>query len=345
MQIEVRVLTPEEDAQWDALVASSEQGTLFAQRWWIEGATRGEGQRLGCFTGTRLLAGLPIWPTTTLGVRRLRQPPLTPYWGPIIGKIDGAYTTRLNTEMSILRAFAEALLPWPDVTMSCHPSVTNWLPFFWQGYQQTTRYTYRIERLTDFPLSEDAFQKSVRQKLRLARQNELVVQDHVEIDLVSRMFARTMARQGMAGDPDVLAVWPVLAEAARAHDCLFTTAVADKQGNLHTARAMVWDTRCAYAIFGGSDPHYRQSGAAPYSLVHEMQVAVNLVPAYDFEGSTIEPIEAFFRSFGGTLTPYCMITRRASWGLNTARVVKRWSAHTRPSRKGAGEAPVTGSAA
>ena len=121
MQLDVRVLAPADDARWDALVESSAQGTVFAQRWWIEAATDGQGQRLGCFTGDRLLAGLPIWSTTTLGIRRLRQPPLTPYWGPIFGKLDGGYTTQLNSQMSILRAFAEALLPWPDVTMQWHP--------------------------------------------------------------------------------------------------------------------------------------------------------------------------------------------------------------------------------
>ncbi len=322
MQLEVRVLAPDEDALWDALVEKSEQGTIFSQRWWIEIVTRGQGCRLGCFTGTRLLAGLPIWPSTTLGVRRLRQPPLTPYWGPIFGNIDGAYTTRLNTEMSILRAFAEALKPWPDVTLQCHPTMTNWLPFFWQGYGQMTRYTYRIEGLAEFPLREDAFQKSVRQKLKMARQNGLIVRDHVDTAVVTDMFERTMARQGLKGETDILDIWPKLAAAAADRDQLFTTAVADADGNMHTARAMVWDTRCAYAIFGGSDPRFRQSGAAPYSLVHEMQVAAELVPAYDFEGSTLEPIEAFFRSFGGTLTPYLMITRRDAWVLNTARTAK-----------------------
>lgn len=324
MQLDVRLLTRDESALWDALVSESAQGTIFAQRWWIDIVTHGQGQLLGCFTGARLIAGMPIYPTVTLGVSRLKQPPLTPYWGPIFSRIDGTYTTSLSTEMSILRAFADALLAWPDVILCCHPSLANWLPFFWHGYSQMTRYTYRIERLLDFPLDENAFQKSVRQKLRLARENKLTIQDGVEPKVVQQMFERTMARQGMSGEPDVLAVWPQLALAASAHDCLFTTAVYDEDGHTHTARAMVWDERCAYAIFGGSDPQYRQSGAAPYSLVHEMRVAAERVATYDFEGSIIEPIEAFFRSFGGTLTPYLMITRRSSWPLNMARAVKGW---------------------
>ncbi len=240
MQLDVRVLAPEDDARWDALVESSEQGTVFAQRWWIEAATGGQGQRLGCFTGDRLLSGLPVWSTTMFGIRRLRQPPLTPYWGPIFGKLDGGYTTQLNTQMSILRAFAEVLLPWPDITMQWHPSVMNWLPFFWQGYTQTTRYTYRVERLREFPLHDDGFQKSVRQKLRSARQRALTVQDDVAVETVTGMFLRTMARQGMSGDSEVLTAWSRLAPAARAHGCLFTTAVRDDEGNAHTARAMVW---------------------------------------------------------------------------------------------------------
>ncbi|HOF89879.1 MAG TPA: GNAT family N-acetyltransferase, partial [Armatimonadota bacterium] len=191
----------------------------------------------------------------------------------------------------------------------------------------------------------DAFQKSVRQKLRSARQRALTVRDEVAVAAVTAMFQRTMARQGMSGDPEVLAAWLRIAPAARACGCLFTTAVTDDEGHDHTARAMVWDTRCAYAIFGGSDPRFRQSGAAPYSLVHEMQVAADLVPAYDFEGSTIEPIEAFFRSFGGALTPYFLITRRASRALNAARALHGWSRRLRAASTSESPSLLTGAAA
>jgi hypothetical protein len=319
VRLEVRALTAAEMPLWDALFAESAQRSLFAERWWIDIVTDGHSVLLGCFTGSRLLAGLPIWPCATLGVRRLRQPPLTPYWGPLFGAIDGSYTTRLNTEMSILRAFADAVTAWADVTMAFHPTLNNWLPFHWTGYDQRTRYTYRIDRLADFPLTESAMQKPVRQKLRQATTAGVVMQDDVESAVVAALHERTMARQGLRGSAEILAVWPKLAEAARARGRLFTTCAYDPDGNAHTARALLWDDRYAYALFGGSDPRFRQSGAGTLSLWHELQRAVDLAPGYDFEGSTIEPIETFFRAFGGTLTPYLLVTRNASLRLNTAR--------------------------
>ena len=30
-----------------------------------------------------------------------------------------------------------------------HYSITNWLPFYWQGFNQTSYYTYLLEELSD----------------------------------------------------------------------------------------------------------------------------------------------------------------------------------------------------
>ena len=62
---------------------------------------------------------------------------------------EGKYARRLETEKRLLGELIEMLPPF-DVFRQCFsPTLTNWLPFYWAGFQATVRYTYRIEDLSD----------------------------------------------------------------------------------------------------------------------------------------------------------------------------------------------------
>jgi hypothetical protein len=323
MQLDVRELTEAEFPLWDRLAAESPQRSIFAQRWWIDIVTRGGGRLLGCFTGPNLVAGLPIWPCETLGVRRLRQPPLTPYWGPLFRVSPGKVATQITTEMDVLRALARALQEWQDITLTFHPSLTNWLPFHWEGFNQLTRYTYRIDHLTSFLADGSNLHKDVRRTLRKAEEAGLTCRDQVDPMEVLRQNDLSMRRQGLVGSAEIAAFWPQLAQAARERNCLFTAAAVDGTGAVHKATAMVWDDRCAYSLLGGGDPKYRQSGGGVLTSVREIEFAATVVPCYDFEGSMIEPIEQYFRQFGGSLYTYFLITRTTSSRLRFARLLQR----------------------
>ena len=78
----------------------------------------------------------------------------------------------------------------------------------------------------------------------------------------------------------------------------------DHKGNLHSAVYIVWDENSAYYLWGGSDPKFRNSGANSYCLWEAIKFSSSVTKAFDFEGSILKPIEKYFRSFGGKLTPY-----------------------------------------
>ncbi len=316
--MEVRPLTAEEFPRWDALLAVSPQRSIFTERWWMHAVTGGEGQLLGCFTGETLVAGLPVWPAKVAGLRLLRQPPLTPCWGPLLAPLEGKPVTRLGTEMQILRAFADALAAWPDCALQFHPTLTNWLPFHWHGYTQSTRYTYRIPDLAAFLRDKCAAHESLRRQVRHAQKAGLTLVDDVAPDVVATAFRATMRRHGAAGE---ISCWPVLAQAAAAQGRLFTTAATDGDGQVHSAFALVWDDRFAYDIFGGGDPRHRASYSSAWAHWHLLEAAAARTSGFDFEGSMLEPVERFYRSFGGELTPYLHISRR-SRVLNLLRQIR-----------------------
>ena len=322
MDLEARILTGDEGQRWDELVAASPQRTIFGQRWWMDIVTGGGVRLLGVFSGERLVAGLPVWPCRTLGVARLRQPPLTPYWGPVMRPLEGKPLTRANAEMSILRAMAEALAPWPDIAMQWHHSLANWLPFHWQGFTQTTRFTYRLPDLSDLGRLEKARHDAIGQQIRRAQREGLRLQDGVDPSVVARLNRLSMDRQGIGASEEIQRFWPALSTAASARDCLFTTAAVDDNDVSHAAIAIVWDDRSAYAIFNGTDPRFRNAYGGTLTMWRAIEFAAGVAPEFDFEGSTVETVEQFYRRFGGTLCPYYLVTRSAP-RLKLARMAAR----------------------
>lgn len=325
MQVVVRELTESEYPLWDELAAVSLQRTIFAQRWWMEIVTQGEVRLLGCFNGDRLVGGLPIWVCRTLGVRRLRQPLLTPYWGPLLRPLEGKSLTRINAEMHILRALAEALAAWPDIVTLWHHSLTNWLPFRWNNFTQTTRYTYRLPDLSDLMSITRSRHDAVGQQLRRATRDGLRIVDMVDPAVVTRLNRMSMERQGAHRSQEMQQVWPALARAASEHQCLFTTAAMDTDDNVHAAMGMVWDDRCAYGIINGADLQYRNSYGSTMTMWREIEYASTVVPEFDFEGSVVESVEQFYRRFGGQLTRYMLVSRSASLPLNLLRALQRFA--------------------
>ena len=83
----------------------------------------------------------------------------------------------------------------------------------------------------------------------------------------------------------------------------------DLQNRTHAALYLIWDENSAYYLMGGSDPALRNSGANSLLMWEAIQFASTVTNKFDFEGSMIEPIERFFRSFGAKQIPYSYISK------------------------------------
>ena len=321
MTLIVRELAEDEHPLWDDLVARSPQRTIFAQRWWVDVVTEGGARFLGCFDKERLVGGLPIWPLSTLGVKRLRQPPLTPYWGPLLDSPDGRETVP-STEINVLTALSEALAAWPDSVLQFHHSLQNWLPFYWNGYRQTTRYTYRIADLGDLQSLRRSLHETARRKLARGERDGLSTEDMVDPGLVARLAKSSMDRQGASSSSALPRLWAALAQESGARGCIFTNAAVDDQGHARAATAIVWDDRCAYNILVGSDARFMDRSSGTMTTWRAIEHASSVVPEFDFEGSMVRGVSGFYRTFGGALTPYLHVTRRSSLRLNAARMLR-----------------------
>ena len=63
---------------------------------------------------------------------------------------------------------------------------------------------------------------------------------------------------------------------------------------------------------GGIHPEYKDLGGMDLIQYESIKFALNNNLKYDFEGSMIESIEKYFRSFGAIQKPYFQITKTNS---------------------------------
>ena len=83
----------------------------------------------------------------------------------------------------------------------------------------------------------------------------------------------------------------------------------DEARRIHAVAWAVWDKHAAYYLLAGADPHLRNSGASSLLAWEALMRAREHTDVFDFHGSMLQPVERFFRAFGGRQTPYLSVTR------------------------------------
>lgn len=190
------------------------------------------------------------------------------------------------------------------------------MPFHWAGYRTEVQYTYRLEGVR----SEDKLWAGLRGNIRgdigKARKR-LVVRDDLGIDASYAVWAKTFARQGLP-PPVSLSDLERIDAACAARNARAMLFASNEAERVHAVAYAVWDDKAAYYLLGGGDPDLRNSGATSLLVWELIMRAREVTDVFDFEGSMMEPLERFFRAFGGRQTPYLHViraTRRGSAAL------------------------------
>lgn len=286
---------------------------LFSQAWWLD-ATAGEGAWDVALVekGEVILAAMPYVLRKRFGFTLLGQPALTQTLGPWLQKSGAKYSNRLGLEKDLLSELIRQLPDFASFHQNWHFSQTNWLPFFWQGFQQTTRYTYRLPDLSDLDAVWSGFRENIRSDIRKASNRfHIRVRTDLGVDDFLKINRLTFERQGVQFpySPNFIRSLDLACEGNRARKVFIAE---DELGQRHAGVYIVWDEQSAYYLMGGGDPKLRASGATSLCMWEAIQFAATKVKSFDFEGSMLEPVERFFRAFGAIQTPYFSISKTPS---------------------------------
>ncbi|MDX2135228.1 MAG: GNAT family N-acetyltransferase [Saprospiraceae bacterium] len=243
-------------------------------------------------------------------MRAIVQPPYTAYSGPWLlypdepdMKRPAVYSFEIKTLNNLIRQLPTCAV----YRQYLHPTVSNWYPFYWQGYRQSTKYTYILENESILNI-DSVLGSSVRKKIKRNKQTVRLF----EIDdpgQISAVYRRSTARLGLSienDEPVFHRLFSALKQ--RKQGVLLGLREADNPAIL-AAMAIAFDQRQASFLWSGN--------AFPagikylnYMLFAEcLQWCADRGLAADLEGSMHEGMERVLRSFGGVRTPYFQVSR------------------------------------
>jgi len=292
---------------------------LFSQAWWLDAAAGEDGWDVALVEKSdTLMAAMPYVRRRRYGFTILGQPALTQTLGPWLREIDGKSSVRLAQHKDWMQALISQIPPFAHCAQNWHWKIGNWLPFYWAGFSQTTRYTYILHELSDEKSLWQGLRENIRTDIKKAcNRFRLSVRDDLLVDDFLPLNRMTFERQGMAL-PYPEALVRRLDQACEARLARKTFIAEDDQGRRHAGVYIVWDRNSAYYLMGGGDPELRNSGATSLCMWEAIKFAATVTQRFDFEGSMIEPVEKFFRAFGAVQTPYFSVSKTPSRVLKTA---------------------------
>ncbi len=279
---------------------------LFSQYWWMEAVCMGKWDVLFVRNANgKIIASMPFELKKKWGLRYILQPMLAQtsgIWIDYPAKQTG--NERLSYEKKICNDIISQLDKQKLVffLQNFHFSFTNWLPFYWQGFSQTTRYTYRIPDISDLNKVFANFSDANKRHIRKAGK-ELKVSFDLSPEEFYAHKTRSLLPKGKTNEcPKALFLACYNASAAQKQGIII--AVKDRAGNFHAGAFIVWDMQSAYYMIPFTNPEFRSSGASSLVVWESLKFLSKKTKAFDFEGSMIESVENAYRRFGSIQTPY-----------------------------------------
>ena len=304
--------------RYRALCDSEKSIPLFSQAWWLD-ATAGEENWdvVLVESGGEIIASMPYVVRRRFRMVFIGLPTLTQTLGPWIRTGQAKYASRLASEKDLMRQLIAGLPRYDHFQQSWHHSQANWLPFYWAGFKQTTRYTYRLPDLSDETKLWRGLSDNIKGDYKKAiGRFALRIRTDLSVDNFLDLNKKTFERQRKVL-PYSVDVVRALDKACSKRNSRQIFIAEDEKGRPHAGVYIVWDTNTTYYLMGGGDPELRRSGATSLCLWEAIKFASTVSKSFDFEGSMIEPVERFFRAFGAQQVPYFSVSRTPSKLLQT----------------------------
>lgn len=315
-----------ERAEYREFCQSEPSIPIFSRPWWLD-ATAGVDQWDVALVkqGSEIVASMPYFAKKHFGFTILTHPPLTQTLGPWIKPVQADHSGQIKYQHKLLKALLDQLPPFDCFHQQWHHNYTNWLPFYWAGFQQSTRYTYIIDDLSNLDAVFAGFSHGKRRNIRRAEESGIQIRFDIPAMAFYQNHKMTLAQSG-AKILYSYDLFQQIYDGGYLHNAACTAGAYDSQGNLHAAVFIIWDENSAYALLNTLDRRYRESGATVLLTREIIRHVSTRTRSFDFEGSMIKSVEGSVREFNTRQVPYFRIFKVPSRLYATAEFLKSMGA-------------------
>lgn len=295
-----------------ALCKKEKNIPVFLQYWWLDAVCGKDNWDVVLIEKGGLIWGaLPYYYFKTCIGLILGMPKLTQFIGLWIRYPNGQkYTSKLSHEKEIIQGLISKLPKFALFKQNFHYALTNWLPFYWKDFKQTTKYTYVIPSGLSEKVIWENLDKQTRSDIRNAKE-KLKIREITSLRVFYNINKQTFTRKGVR-IPYTYKLLRTIDNAVKDNNSGKIFVAEDGKGNLHASCYLIWDEREIYYLAGGIDHNHKNSGAMSLLIWRGINMALEQDKSFNFEGSMLEPVEKYFRGFGALQKRYFKIWKANS---------------------------------
>ncbi len=280
--------------------------SVFAQPWFLDAVTQGQWDVIVVERGGQSAAVLPFWVKPYGPWKVVAMPPLCKFMGPLFAEPFRSVSAVYKLSNQLIAALPKVAV----FRQNFHYSYDNWLPFYWAGFRQTTRYSYVLDSIADLDGILAGFSTDYRNAKIARADSQMELAFDLPVTALDGLLTATYARQGLKSGVSVDLMTRIL-DAARAQNAGRMMFALDRQGHVHAGLMMLRDRHSASLLLAADNPDLRQSGAGIWLIWQAIRYASLewKVERFDFLGSVKQSIERSRRQFGARPVPYFAVER------------------------------------
>ncbi len=286
-----------------------EELPVFFEVGWLRAVTNDSFLPLVLEFDGKIRAIMPIYQVKKLFFELILNPKFTNRLGIYLAyPQDYDYAKRLSFENKVYQKFIENLGKYSYLDLKFSYQTQNWLSFYWQKFSQETHYSYQLDLSLGIEKIYNSFSKSKQRDIKKAEKLGL----KIEYDLDPRTFydhhLKSLAKEGKKISYDYQ-LFKEMYDYAYQEQRGRVIYAGDKDGKIHSAIFVVYDSRIVYDLISTIDPDFRNSASATLLIFQLIKDFVKTHQIFDFEGSMIKGVEHSFRNFGAKQIPYFRISK------------------------------------
>ena len=169
---------------------------IFSQDWWLDSVCGEYWDVCIVKNDNEILATMPYFTKKFYTFNFISMPLLTQNLGPWFKTIKTNNSKVLSQQKEWMESLINQLPKYDYFKQNWHYSKTNWLPFYWKGFNATIKYTYVIEDLSNLNSVWNNIQDNIKYDVRKA-QNKigLKIRSDLPIDDFIKLNDMTFYRQ------------------------------------------------------------------------------------------------------------------------------------------------------
>ena len=267
-----------------------------------------------CLKGETIVGALTFFIKRKYGQKYITMPYRAQYNGVWIKEYSNqSMRKKVENEKEIMQALLERLeKEVVDRKISFYnqaysPDITNWIPLYWKGFRQTTRYTYRVDGLTAIDKIESNFSSGKRQNIKKAEKNGIKLKYDLSA-LEFYTFHKQCLREEGKSIKYSYEVFEQIYQVLYEHKAGRVLYAVDSTGAIVDAMFSGMDEKWGYNWWHAISKESRRIGASDWLVLEMMKYCASLgIDGYDFEGSMLPGAEESYRQFATEQAPYFVI--------------------------------------